>query len=83
MPILSGFDTLSSSLALEGERNGPCGKPEGNHTHQSKRDPLLRVHNDRYGKSEDRRAQCPDTQKVVRLFGQVIWTTKKCIGYIF
>ena len=46
-------------------------------------DPLLRVQHERSGKPEDCRTQRPDAQKVDRLFGQAIWTTKNDIGFIF
>ena len=77
MPIPSGFGALSFSLTLEGDRNGPCGKTKRQPHVRPQSDPLLRVQHERSGKSEDRRTQRPDAQKVVRLFGQAIWTTKK------
>ena len=72
-----------SRLRSKGIETSHAANPKAHCNLQPSRDPLLRVQHDQSGKPEGRRQQRPDAQKVVRLFGQAIWTTKNFIGYFF
>ena len=72
-----------SRLRSKGTETSHAANPKVRCNLQPYRDPLLRVRQGQSGEPEGCRTRRPDAQKVVRLFGQAIWTTKKCIGYFF